>query len=169
MSKASIKANQVKQNAKRPPVNVRVSKADKAVLDKIRTSTGRSITWMIQQFISRLVAGSLYLGALYLAVRSSADVGTVASARAVFFNGLNEEFEPWLEPLLKQAAFKGTKVVVTRGVRTLTAEEEHPVSGRQHRTACSVGIRSPAASCSGRLEKGEDLVSAVALLCARGR
>src|SRR5207248_10788255 len=60
-----------------------------------------------------------------------ADVATVASARAVFFNGLNDEFEPWLEPLLKQAAFKGAKVVVTRGVWTLTAEEEHPVSGRQ--------------------------------------
>jgi len=49
----------------------------------------------------------------------------------VFINDLNEEFEPWLEPLLKQATFKGTKLVVTRGVRTLTAEEEHPVSGRQ--------------------------------------
>jgi zinc/manganese transport system substrate-binding protein len=60
-----------------------------------------------------------------------ADVATVTSARAVFLNDLNEEFEPWLEPLLKQAEFKGTKVVVTRGVRTLTAEEEHPVSGRQ--------------------------------------
>jgi len=60
-----------------------------------------------------------------------ADIGTVASARAVFLNDLNDEFEPWLEPLLKQAAFKGTKVVVSRGVRTLTAEEEHPVSGRQ--------------------------------------
>ena len=59
-----------------------------------------------------------------------ADVATIASARAVFVNDLNEEFEPWLEPLLKQAAFKGTKVVVTRGVRTLSAEEEHPVSGR---------------------------------------
>jgi zinc/manganese transport system substrate-binding protein len=66
---------------------------------------------------------------------SAGDVATVASARAVFFNGLNEEFEPWLEPLLKQAAFKGTKVVVTRGVRTLTAEEEHPVSGRLLPTA----------------------------------
>jgi zinc/manganese transport system substrate-binding protein len=60
-----------------------------------------------------------------------ADVAVVASARAVFFNGLNDEFEPWLEPLLKQATFKGVKVVVTRGVQTLTAEEEHPVSGRQ--------------------------------------
>jgi zinc/manganese transport system substrate-binding protein len=62
---------------------------------------------------------------------TAADVGTVAMARAVFINDLNEEFEPWLEPLLKQAHFKGAKVVVSRGVRTLTAEEEHPVSGRQ--------------------------------------
>lgn len=60
-----------------------------------------------------------------------ADVATVASARAVFLNGLNDEFEPWLEPLLKQAAYKGPKFVVSRGVKTLTAEEEHPVSGRQ--------------------------------------
>jgi len=62
---------------------------------------------------------------------TAADVATVASARAVFINDLNEEFEPWLESLLRQAVFKGDKVVVTRGVRTLTAEEEHPVSGRQ--------------------------------------
>jgi hypothetical protein len=60
-----------------------------------------------------------------------ADVATLASARAVFLNDLNEEFEPWLEPLLKQAVFKGSKIVVSRGVRTLTAEEEHPISGRQ--------------------------------------
>src|SRR5205807_4383702 len=62
---------------------------------------------------------------------TAADVATVSSARAVFLNDLNEEFEPWLEPLLKQALFRGTKIEVTRGVRTLTAEEEHPVSGRQ--------------------------------------
>ena len=62
---------------------------------------------------------------------TAADVATVASARAVFINDLNEEFEPWLEPLLKQAHFKGAKIVVSRGVRILTAEEEHPVSGRQ--------------------------------------
>jgi ABC-type Zn uptake system ZnuABC Zn-binding protein ZnuA/ABC-type Mn2+/Zn2+ transport system permease subunit len=62
---------------------------------------------------------------------TAADVATVASARAVFLNDLNEEFEPWLEPLLKQAVFKGMKVVVSRHVRALTAEEEHPVSGRQ--------------------------------------
>jgi zinc/manganese transport system substrate-binding protein len=62
---------------------------------------------------------------------TAADVATVAAARGVFINDLNEEFEPWLESLLKQAVFKGVKVGVTRGVRTLTAEEEHPVSGRQ--------------------------------------
>jgi zinc/manganese transport system substrate-binding protein len=66
---------------------------------------------------------------------TAADVAAVASARAIFINDLNEEFEPWLEPLLKQALFKGTKVVVTRDVRTLTLEEEHPVSGRQLPTA----------------------------------
>ena len=66
---------------------------------------------------------------------TAADVATVATARAVFLNDLNEEFEPWLEPLLKQARFEGAKVVVSRGVRTLTAEEEHPVSGRQLPTA----------------------------------
>jgi zinc/manganese transport system substrate-binding protein len=60
-----------------------------------------------------------------------ADVATIASAQGVFFNGLNDEFEPWLEPLLRQAGFKGARAVVTRGVKTLTAEEEHPVSGRQ--------------------------------------
>jgi zinc/manganese transport system substrate-binding protein len=62
---------------------------------------------------------------------TAADVATVASARAVFLNDLNEEFEPWLEPLLNQAAFNGVKVVASRRVHTLTAEEEHPVSGRQ--------------------------------------
>ena len=66
---------------------------------------------------------------------TAADVGTIAAARAVFINDLNEEFEPWLEPLLKQAGFTGTKVVVSRNVRTLTAEEEHPISGRQLPTA----------------------------------
>jgi zinc/manganese transport system substrate-binding protein len=66
---------------------------------------------------------------------TAADIGKVAAARAVFLNDLNDEFEPWLEPLLRQARFKGEKVVVTRHVRTLTAEEEHPVSGRQLPTA----------------------------------
>jgi zinc/manganese transport system substrate-binding protein len=59
-----------------------------------------------------------------------ADGKAVAGARIVFMNDLNDEFEPWLEPLLKQAGFRGTKVVVSRGAHTLTAEEEHAISGR---------------------------------------
>jgi zinc/manganese transport system substrate-binding protein len=66
---------------------------------------------------------------------TAADVATVADARAVFLNDLNEEFEPWLEPLLKQAQFKGAKVVVSRNARVLTAEDEHPMSGRLLPTA----------------------------------
>jgi zinc/manganese transport system substrate-binding protein len=46
-------------------------------------------------------------------------------------NDLNDEFEPWLEPLLKQAGFAGTKVVASRGAKTITGEEEHPVSGKE--------------------------------------
>src|SRR5579864_9214806 len=38
---------------------------------------------------------------------TAADVATVAAASAIFINDLNEDFEPWIEPLLKQAAFKG--------------------------------------------------------------
>jgi zinc/manganese transport system substrate-binding protein len=62
---------------------------------------------------------------------TAADVATVAQSRAVFLNDLNEEFEPWLDALLRQARFGGSKVVVSRGVSTLISEEEHPVSGRQ--------------------------------------
>jgi zinc/manganese transport system substrate-binding protein len=59
-----------------------------------------------------------------------ADAKTVAEAQVLFMNGLNDEFEPWLEPLLKQAGFHGTKVVVSRGAKTLTAGEEHTISGK---------------------------------------
>jgi zinc/manganese transport system substrate-binding protein len=60
-----------------------------------------------------------------------ADGRTIASARMVFMNDLNDEFEPWLEPLLKQVGFAGTKVVASRGAQTITAEEEHPISGKE--------------------------------------
>jgi zinc/manganese transport system substrate-binding protein len=60
-----------------------------------------------------------------------ADSRTIAGARIVFVNDLNDEFEPWLEPLLKQSGFAGTKVVVSRGAKTITAEEEHPISGKE--------------------------------------
>jgi zinc/manganese transport system substrate-binding protein len=60
-----------------------------------------------------------------------ADSRTIVGARIVFVNNLNDEFEPWLEPLLKQSSFIGTKVVASRGAKTITAEEEHPISGKE--------------------------------------
>jgi zinc/manganese transport system substrate-binding protein len=60
-----------------------------------------------------------------------ADSRTVAGALIVFMNDLNDEFEPWLEPLLKQAGFTGTKVAASRGAKTITGDEEHPISGKE--------------------------------------
>ena len=59
-----------------------------------------------------------------------ADSRAVAGAQILVMNGLNDEFEPWLASLLKQANFAGTKVVASRGAKTITAEEEHPIAGR---------------------------------------
>jgi len=59
-----------------------------------------------------------------------ADAKTIADAKIVFMNGLNDEFEPWLEPLLKRAKFTGAKVVVSRGAKTLTASEENAPTGK---------------------------------------
>ena len=55
---------------------------------------------------------------------SLADGKSVAEAKIVFMNDLNDEFEPWLEPLLKQVKFSGDKIVVSRGAKTLTSIEE---------------------------------------------
>jgi zinc/manganese transport system substrate-binding protein len=65
---------------------------------------------------------------------TAGDIPKVASARLVFMNGLNDEFEPWLDPLLKQARFSGTKTVVSRGVKALSAEDEHPAGGKPKAT-----------------------------------
>ena len=64
-----------------------------------------------------------------------ADAATVAQANIVFMNGLNDEFEPWLEKLLKQAKFPGAKIIVSRGVKALSAEDEHPSGGKPHAVA----------------------------------
>jgi zinc/manganese transport system substrate-binding protein len=55
---------------------------------------------------------------------SLADGKSVAEARIVFMNDLNDEFEPWLEPLLKRVKFGGTKIVVSRGAKTYSSSEE---------------------------------------------
>ena len=65
---------------------------------------------------------------------TAGDVPKVAGARILFMNGLNDEFEPWLEPLLRQARFAGTKVVVSRWVKALSAEDEHPAGGKPKAT-----------------------------------
>src|SRR3977135_4026311 len=55
---------------------------------------------------------------------SLGDGKSVAEAKIVFMNDLNEEFEPWLEPLLKRVKFGGTKIIVSRGAKTYRASEE---------------------------------------------
>jgi ABC-type Zn uptake system ZnuABC Zn-binding protein ZnuA len=59
-----------------------------------------------------------------------ADARTVANARVLLMNGLNDEFEPWLDGLLRQAPFNGTKVVVSRGARTLESDDEVTPTGK---------------------------------------
>jgi zinc/manganese transport system substrate-binding protein len=61
---------------------------------------------------------------------TAADVPKIANAQILFMNGLNDDFEPWLDSLMKQSRFSGTKVIVTRGVRGLSAEDEHPMGGK---------------------------------------
>jgi zinc/manganese transport system substrate-binding protein len=55
---------------------------------------------------------------------SLADGKSVAEAKIVFMNDLNDEFEPWLEPLLKSAKFGGSKIVVSRGAKTYSSGDE---------------------------------------------
>jgi zinc/manganese transport system substrate-binding protein len=61
---------------------------------------------------------------------TAADVPKMANARILFMNGLNDDFEPWLDSLMKQSSFDGTKVIVSRGVKGLSAEDEHPIGGK---------------------------------------
>jgi zinc/manganese transport system substrate-binding protein len=65
---------------------------------------------------------------------TAADVPKIADARILFMNGLNDEFEPWLANLMNQAKFAGTKVIVTRGVKAISAEDEHPMGGKPKAT-----------------------------------
>jgi zinc/manganese transport system substrate-binding protein len=65
---------------------------------------------------------------------TAADVPKLATARILFMNGLNDDFEPWLDNLMKQAKFAGTKVIVTRGIKAITAEDEHPMGGKPKAT-----------------------------------
>jgi zinc/manganese transport system substrate-binding protein len=46
---------------------------------------------------------------------TAADARAVADASLFVMNGLNPRFEPWAEPLLKRAAFRGAKLVASQG------------------------------------------------------
>jgi zinc/manganese transport system substrate-binding protein len=61
---------------------------------------------------------------------SLADGKSVAEAKIIFMNDLNDEFEPWLEPLLKRVKFGGTKIVVSRGAKTYSSSEERAPRGQ---------------------------------------
>jgi zinc/manganese transport system substrate-binding protein len=53
-----------------------------------------------------------------------ADARALADARLLVMNGVNPEFEPWLDGLIKQSGFKGTKLVASDGAKTITETEE---------------------------------------------
>jgi len=50
---------------------------------------------------------------------TAADARAVADASLFIMNGLNPRFEPWAEALLKQAAFRGTKLVASQGANVI--------------------------------------------------
>jgi zinc/manganese transport system substrate-binding protein len=50
---------------------------------------------------------------------TAADARAVADARLFVMNGLNPRFEPWAEPLLKRAAFRGAKLVASQGATVI--------------------------------------------------
>ncbi len=52
------------------------------------------------------------------------DARALAGASMLVMNDINPEFEPWLEGLIKQSGFKGTKLVASRGAKIITEEEE---------------------------------------------
>ena len=62
---------------------------------------------------------------------TAADARAVAEARLFVMNDLNPRFEPWAEPLLKRAAFRGTKLVAIAG------------SERHHRRPASGAVKGP--------------------------
>lgn len=53
-----------------------------------------------------------------------ADARTLAEARLLVLNDINPEFEPWLDGLIRQSGFKGTKLVASGGAKIITEAEE---------------------------------------------
>lgn len=65
---------------------------------------------------------------------TAADARALADADLLVMNGLNPEFEPWLEGLIKQSEFRGHRVVASDGVRTLPKSEEE---GDRHQASAA--------------------------------
>jgi len=57
---------------------------------------------------------------------TAADARSLADADLLVMNGLNEDFEPWLAPLIRQSGFHGTKLVASDGVKALRRADERP-------------------------------------------
>lgn len=53
-----------------------------------------------------------------------ADARALATAKLLVMNDINPEFEPWLPALIRQASFKGTTLVASKGAKTITEAEE---------------------------------------------
>jgi zinc/manganese transport system substrate-binding protein len=60
---------------------------------------------------------------------TAADARVVAEADLLVMNGLNPEFEPWLEGLLQQAQFHGVTTVASDGVHSFRKADEANASG----------------------------------------
>ena len=58
---------------------------------------------------------------------TAADARAVAQARLFVMNDLNPRFEPWADALMKQAGFRGSKLVATQGVNVII--DDRPRSG----------------------------------------
>jgi zinc/manganese transport system substrate-binding protein len=58
---------------------------------------------------------------------TAADARAFADAKLLVMNGLNREFEPWLDGLVGQSGFHGVKLLASDGVKTIidTNEEGH--------------------------------------------
>jgi len=64
---------------------------------------------------------------------TAADAGAVAVAQLFVMNDLNPRFEPWAEPLLKRADFRGAKLVASQGANVIIDDRPRgAVKGTQY-------------------------------------
>jgi zinc/manganese transport system substrate-binding protein len=83
--------------------------------DMVRTIAGDGVALTI------VVGGD---GDTELYQPTPADARTLAEAKLLVMNDINPEFETWLDGLIRQSGFKGTKLVASRGAKIITEAEE---------------------------------------------